>query len=554
MKKIIGKLLYTIKNRGLADPYVEARRNFSKATGLHVNTEQPKKRALVIPYRMSRDSNLFEGNLSVALEQKGYDVDVLLCGGEHKFCEQVDSFRKKWPRCQVCQYEQASFISGYDLNGFMLSELLDEQDYNEIKIYLEDQSFERLSNLKFRNVDISRPLLSAIQLYKKSGRLDLKLDYKLIVGFSNTICKTICALEQYFDKNIVDFVVLSHGVYSTWGAVQEFCLAKGIHFVTWGREYHGAGIIASHNDSYLNEPMYEKNSLWNNPLSISQREQAEQYLRSKVGLIENKADYVSYHKNTKRILPKQDIIKKLNVKQTDVVVGLFPNIPWDGQTFRPAKIFESIEAWIIETINFFEGKSNTYLVIRSHPAELHADGGDGETMKEVIDHHFGNSLPKNIIILPPDHELSSLSVASISNACLLYGSTIGYETMYLRKPTILASDFFYSNKDISYDPIDVQSYFELINEGIELKLEVNDERYERLLKYTYHYQYRRIMPETAMALNGLSFSKFNHKSRDALSKDPSLTRFIECCENNENFYFDDLYDNNLKLTTNVNSK
>ena len=176
-----------------------------------------------------------------------------------------------------------------------------------------------------------------MQLHHKTGEVS-HVKYKdSFIGYIKTIIKTIVALDKYFRNNSVDFVIFSHGVYSTWGTILEYCLTNKIRFVTWGREYNGAGIIAAHNESYLSEPLYEQNSVWNKlPLTPEQRKLAVSYLESKVGIKENKLDYVSYHGSTKRILPADEVRAALNIGNA-TVIGLFPNIPWDGQTFRPKK-------------------------------------------------------------------------------------------------------------------------------------------------------------------------------------------------------------------------
>ena len=543
MSSFFGKILYKFKNRGRKDPYSAVGRLVSKQkhkVKKKINS-LGKKKALIVPYRMNSASNLFEGNFALFLKEYNYDVDILLCGGEHKYCDSVDAFHIKWPWCKVCVYEQNALLDSYGLNGFNVSVMLNKEEKTEVNNYIASLNFEEIKRLVFRGVNISQPLISAVQLFKRSSRLNPNDDRKIIVGFLTTICKTVIALDNYFLNNSVNFVLVSHGVYSTWGSIQQYCLSKGIHFITWGREYNGAGIIASHNDSYLNEPMYEKNSLWNVHLDEKQRQKALDYLSAKVGLKENKSDYVNYHNSTKRILDQKVVREELKIKENDVVIGLFPNIPWDGQTFRPAKVFKDIESWVFETIEYFRGKENVVLVIRSHPAELHADGGGGESIAEVINAHFVEQLPSNIIILPADSRISSLSVASISTASLLYGSTIGYETMFLKIPTILASDFFYSNKDISHDPSTKEEYFQLIDLALTQDLIFDDFRYENLLKYTYHYQYRRIMPETIMELDGLTFSSYKYDSIERLKADKALKKFLDCCENNSNFYFDELY-------------
>ena len=542
MSIVIGKLVYSIRHINKKDPYNIIEQLIKSSEPNLSKLQSAKGNVLIVPYRVSGSSNIFEGNISLVLKSRGYNVDALLCGGNQKYCDNVDQYRFKWPRCKACMFEQNRFSKTYEINSFYVSQSVNNTDSLEIDTYIKSIKLENIKSLEFRNVPICKPLISAVQLYKKQSRIDFKKDKSILLGFVRTICSTIISLDKYFEKNSVHFVLLSHGVYSTWGTVQEYCLTHKINFVTWGREYNGGGVIASHNDSYLNEPMYEKNSIWDKEkLTDDQNKLAVEYLNAKTGISNKSKDYVDYHKSTKRILPKEYIRKLLGVKDETKVIGLFPNIPWDGQTFRPNKLFADINSWIYETIEHFRNKKNVVLVVRSHPAELHADGGDGETISRLIKEYFKERIPGNVIILPPDSEVSSLSIASISNGCVLYGSTVGYETMFLRIPTILASDFFYSNKGISFDPETKEHYFEYIDEALAGNLAVDDSRYEKLLQYTYHYQYRRIMPETLMYLDGLSLSSLRYDSLNAFVADNAINKFVDLCFSGNNFYFDEFY-------------
>jgi hypothetical protein len=541
VSNLIGKLVYSIRHRNKRDPYSIVEQLIKSSESSPANSQGDKGKVLIVPYRVS-GSNTFEGNVSLVLKSRGYSVDALLCGGEQKYCDNVDQYRLKWPRCKACVFEQDKFSKTYGVKSFYINESVNDTDISEVESFVESLLVDNIELARFRGVPIRKPLLSAVQLYKKQSRIDFDKDKPVILGFVRTICSMIIALDKYFETNKVHFVLLSHGVYSSWGTVQEYCLIHKINFVTWGREYNGAGVIASHNDSYLNEPMYEKNSIWDkDKLTKKQELLAIDYLNSKTGMSNKTKDYVDYHKSTKRILPENYIRKLLGVKDETKVIGLFPNIPWDGQTFRPNKLFSDINSWIYETIEYFRNKKDVVLVIRSHPAELHADGGDGETISRLISEYFQDRIPSNIIILPPDSEISSLSIASISKGCILYGSTVGYETMYLRIPTILASDFFYSNKQISFDPDSKERYFQYIDEALMGCLSIDDLRFERLLQYTYHYQYRRILPETLMHLNGLRLSSFRYETLDDFVTDKAINKFIDICFSGTNFYFDDLY-------------
>lgn len=531
---------YSYKHR-TGDPYKQITKLVNHSP---YKKKELKKKVLVVPFRVSSVSNLFEGNCSLILQARGYSVDALMCGQSVDYCEQIDFSLNKNLRCNLCFYEQQKFIDAFGVNGVFIKNYLSANEKSDIKKEIAALDLYKLDNdFTFKGVPIYRSLSSAMQLFLKSATFSAQENAKELTGFLETIFTIIVALDNYFNQNKVEFVLLSHGVYSTWGTVQEFCLTRGIKFVTWGREYHGAGVIAAHNASYLSEPLHECTSGWiNKQLSERQRSQIIEYLQAKVGIGEKSFDYVSYYSDNAKIASREEIYRQLGIKSNKPIVALLSSIPWDGQTFRPNIFFDDINAWVYETIDWFAKRNDCLLVIRAHPAEKHADGGNGGGLWEVLEERYGSVLPENVIFLPPESPIRSISLASNSCAALLYGSTIGYETTFLKIPTILASEFFYTNKEITFDPKTKADYFALIESSIHGNLQVDNDRFERLLQYAYHYQFRRIMPETLIDLKGLNFIKYKHQELPSLINDKVINMFVDKCLTGEKFYFDECYE------------
>ncbi len=531
----IGPLISKYKYRDLPNPYVVARKMFSS---LSDNQKHFEKKVLIVPFRMSSVSGMFEGHCAAFLKKRGYTVDALMCGQSIDYCDQLDHSMEKLGRCNLCYYEQQAFLSAFKIFGVFTNTYLDKSEREKIHLEVSQITLSDLMNYKYMDIPVYQALVSAVQLYTKRHSFCFERDEDLVRGFLKTILIVIHVLDKYFKQNKVEFVLLSHGVYATWGIVQEFCLVRSIHFITWGRSYHGAGIIAAHNSSYLSEPMTEHDDEWGHcEFTSRQREQSVAYLMAKVGHKVNTFDFVDYNLKSKKIMERDEIYRVLNLEKSQKIVGLFPNIPWDGQIFRPNIIFSSIVDWVCETIAWFAKNEEYTLIIRTHPAE----NPDHEGIGDILKNRNSSGLPENVLLIPYDHAITSLSIASISKAVLLYGSMIGFETLYLKIPTILASKFYYSDRNISFDPESKEDYFSLIDAACNDQLIVDEDRYERLLRYTYHYNFRRLLPETLMNLNGLRFVSYKYREFEDLIEDKAMNKFIDCCQFKKKFYFDEFY-------------
>lgn len=234
-----------------------------------------------------------------------------------------------------------------------------------------------------------------------------------------------------------------------------------------------------------------------------------------------KYDRLNYYSDKKKFdqIPKSSYDKRF---------CLFPNLEWDSIISYEPTVFNNMINWIIETVDWFYNKPNYELIIRSHPAEKNNHVITQTTIKDIVNRHFKDTLPKNVCIIDSDSNITSYEVLLKSDICLVYGSKIGLEASILKKPVIICSKSHFYGKDLALEPKNKSEYFKILNEN----QIYNDEFYLNSLRFGYYYFFKR-----QFYLPLLKNEKFNFNSTDDLLNGEFINfdRFIDCFLNGKNF-------------------
>ena len=252
--------------------------------------------------------------------------------------------------------------------------------------------------------------------------------------------------------------VFTHGIYVPWGIVGEVARQEGVHVSTWNVAYRKRRFIFSHGDTYHHTLMSEPREHWENlELSDKQERDLMHYLSSRRdGLF----DWIVFHR------PKADDPKELpsllGLDPSKPVIGLLTNVSWDAQLHYPANAFASMLDWLVQTCRYFETRPDLQLLIRVHPAEISGFPPSrqpvlGELRKAIP------QLPANIIVVPPESELSTYALMSLCNSVIIYGTKTGVELTSRGIPVIVAGEAWIRNKGLTCDASSPEEYFRILD-------------------------------------------------------------------------------------------
>jgi hypothetical protein len=112
---------------------------------------------------------------------------------------------------------------------------------------------------------------------------------------------------------------------------------------------------------------------------------------------------------------------------------------WDHPVFQNQ--LESIER-LINVIN--DVSSDAKVVIRMHP---NLRGVNNPTVQKYYE-----LVKSNVVVVAPDHPMSSYELLDVSDVVITFGSSIGVESTYWRKPVICLARTLWEDLDCEYYP------------------------------------------------------------------------------------------------------
>ncbi|SDC58074.1 hypothetical protein [Halanaerobium congolense] len=499
-----------------------------------------KYNIIIIPFFFD-NNHAFEAIYNRKAEFEGVDVYNYLCGQGIEYCEKINSVMKfKNIRCELCYKKQIEFSSKFNLNSWFMNDHINYQDNLVIEENIERFFSNDKNNFIFKGVNINKVLKSSLQRFYFEAEPVIS-DNQITRGFLKTIFISIIEFEKLYNKVNPKYVLTSHGTYSVWGSIVEYCKYHNIPIIVWGRVYNNWGIYFANDESYLTEMVNLDNNKWNDIKMTTQKKKLiVDYLDKRTS--ESDTDFIyDYNSDHKKQLDKSNIYKLLDIPKDKKIVGMFPNIPWDGSVTGVSEAFSSYIDWVKATIDFFIKRKNIYLLIRTHPAEKANDAEIGRETFSTIVNEIYNELPENIIIIPADSQINSFAVGKASEFGTYYCSTIGMELTYLGIPLICAGPSPLRNKFIVNDAKNKNDYQNLLSKGLKNKLKVSKTNMKNLLKFSYYNNFTRVMPEQFINYTRQGFKGLKFNDETFIFKNEVLEHLFQTIENKNDYNFDEFH-------------
>jgi len=169
---------------------------------------------------------------------------------------------------------------------------------------------------------------------------------------------------------------------------------------------------------------------------------------------------------------------------------LFTNVAWDGRVHVPDGVFSGPVEWVLETLRYLGNRPDIRVVVRVHPAEVKNKDWVAQQRIDAEIRRAFSTLPSNVVVIPPESDINSYSLAELANVAIVYSTKMGLEAALMGIPLIIAGDAFYSRKGIGIEPKTREEYFAALDRIPQLN-RITPEEMDRIRRYAYHYYFRR---------------------------------------------------------------
>jgi CDP-glycerol glycerophosphotransferase (TagB/SpsB family) len=319
---------------------------------------------------------------------------------------------------------------------------------------------------------------------------------------------------------------MSHGIYTTWEPIVEFCQKEKIDFVCYDRAKTKNHINININQ---NSPNWDFTTAWDRykekTLNEIENNQVDTYLKEREL---QKGDVYSY--NFSKVEANISSLKnRLGINKDRIIITIFTNLIWDAANVSRDVAFKNPLECITKTIEYFKDNDKVQIVIRSHPAEKVL--GTKEKYSDLVLDYFKNNLPDNVTIIQPEDNVNSFSVIELSDIGIVNTSTVGLEFAILGKPILLISETNYRNKGFTFDVENEDEYFSTLDNQIKnIQLKENQVDLARKYFYMMMFLYQKKTPVNYE--NGI-FVGYEYNSLDEIMNDSTMQNIINTIENTD---------------------
>jgi hypothetical protein len=386
---------------------------------------------------------------------KGDRIRVLICDGELSNC--FWNPEKKKYICRQC-------ISKRE-NGFKLLKNFSNIEYVYFKTEKLDLKFDNiksvydLKSFNYDGVNIGLGVASRLLSLFRDHRFNFNENIDQIYRELSTSIEGYNNLKFHIEDFKPKIGFIFNGRVTVFHAATLIFKKYGIEYQTYETAQNKNKYLLRTNSNTFDIQYFhnECDALWQSNKNFKEREKiAKEWFSKKINgadIAEGKMEtFVS--EQIKSTLPDNFNYKKKNIAVFNSTIDEFYYVDgWKNQLYEPDQT-EGLRQTLVDFLNF-----NDYVFyLRVHPnmRTLPKSTSQLNDIQE-LDKDFNN-----LVVIWPEEKIDSYELLRVCHKVLVYGSTIGIESAYLNKPTILAARALYENFDCVYTPKNHQQLIKLL--------------------------------------------------------------------------------------------
>jgi len=411
----------------------------------------------------------YETELEIILnhQEKGDTITQLVCNKELPACDTNPYHMRE--ACERCVSKRHNGYKVLDkrlnIKSFLNLTQADKIRISEIPTSF--NSIEDLQGLWIDNYDIGYSIASSLISIKRNANPEL--EPRLLERYIISCAGVYFSIINYLKENPTDIFYSFNGRLSHSKAALRACNKMGVTCLL-----HERGNSMNHYSLFENTSVHDLQSThkliekaWAEADPEERVLTATKWFQTRIG--GKMQNWYSFLENQVFELPSTWDPLKTNIiicnSSDDELASLGEE--WKNELYKNQ--IEGISR-IIE-----DGKSyrNIHFYLRIHPHLAKVNNKDVDTLLSMQS--------PNLTVIPPTSNLSTYHLVQNAEKTITFGSTIGMEATYLRRPSITAGKSFYYFLDASYIAKSHEDLMELISKDLEPK------SMENALKFAYFF-------------------------------------------------------------------
>ena len=427
-----------------------------------------------------------EHMLAKSLIARGHQVHGVKCTGDFSACSMESTLYPR-PSCEECVVRHDRLLDSMGLQEVYqpINRYISDEEREAIAKRVDESSLEELREMVVEGIPVGKMAYDDLpQYYFKLVQLE---DPEVLAYYRRAVkgvAQYTFAAARALDEIQPDRAMTTSGRTVAFGGFYQLCRLRNIPVATWDESVGGLGaFIFCFNDMAVN---YSKPSAWakmsQEPLTKEEESFIEYYFsKSSKGLFGRHAYYKA------PITEKEALMSDLGLSPEKKLTVLLTNLTWDTSALNKDVGFESMFDWLSRTIDHYYNEPNHQIVIRTHPAEGHADtfARGCESVSGLISQKYPK-LPSHIRVVSGKEEHSSHTLAELADNIVVYTTTVAMEMAARGRNVMVAGLSHYREKGFTTDIETPEKYFEILDSEDPLP-NLSEEQIHLAKKYAYYF-------------------------------------------------------------------
>jgi len=463
--------------------------------------------------------------LGKALQLRGADVKVLLCGSRLAGCEIKNVNNRDWKDpCVTCRFNDRNVTAMYGLDTVRLTDLVSDEIVSAIEKVATSLSTNYPSRYLYKGINII-PIVndSVIRFYYGAVPTDPAMLAPVRRQHLITAMISLDAAERLNGTFAPEVILNNMFVYSMAEPYfRYFANVEGVRQATVSItpvDYNS--VILNIMEHFRSSERFRRYVRSRNgaPLtpteSTALRTRLEARMAGRIRMFKD----LGYFKEVSGI---KDVLK-IDDKRRNIF--LFSNIYWDLATGETGQ-FGDILTWIFDTIEILKDRPDVHLYIKAHPGEKYDSAPSAKGVADFIHEKFP-VFPEHVTLILPEMRIKPYDLFPWIDLGLVYSGTLGLEMLLSGIPVAIAGKAPFSGLGFAHEPASLNEYAKVLL-GETPPLTPNK---EELQLFGYYYLIKNFVPwNLTKQAYGDVFDGYTFNSLADLmpGKNPQLDHICNC--------------------------
>ena len=496
--------------------------NLSLQNELLVNTGQVKKHRILVPLIETSHYNFYQILIMAkALELRGHEVKLLLCGSSLDGCE-IKSVRNTLvDPCLTCRFNKNNVVPFFKLEKNVLSDYLEHNDRDEIETLADEIVAAYPVKYYFKGIEIIGMTNDSVTRYfygsvPNEGSVELKNIRRrfLITAMIGVL------VSSNIDKQWSPTIVFNNmNVYSDWNPYYSYFKLKGVQLNTLSiSQFNYNTQLLNYADLFSSSVRFKKWLETRDYIGLDELETTEI-----TGLMNERfAGKAQVFQQYNFFDNKSNISDFFTVDPSKRNIFLFSNVFWDVGISDDSALYANVIDWVLDSIEIVANNPSCHLYLKPHPAEKYDSGAT--SIKGVIDYIFErfSTLPSNVTIIYPEYKLNTYQLFPLIDLGVVYNGTLGIEMMVNDIQVVSCGKGPYTGVGLVIEPSSRNEYCEALLNPVKLEKPTK----EMVQLFAYFYFIKTLIPwKLTKKAYGDSFDGYTIDSLDKLL--PGNDRYLD---------------------------